>query len=580
MITSSGHNRSDLADFPGMPEEWAEKYRRAGYWIDETIQEFLLDRLRRHADRTAVVGLSAREIDAGHARTVRWTYGRLETEARSAAAMLEAEGVRAGHRVLLQLPNTVEYMAYMVGTFLLGALPVFALPKHRARDLGHFARRTDAAAHVVCQGAEGGDYLAAYRRYAAEMTAEGLEPPVLIDASGRIEASLPGVVVAPDTVKPLVTLPAPLRNRGAERLSENVAFLQLSGGTTGLSKLIPRTHADYLYSVRESTRICGLDERSVMLAVLPAAHNFTMSSPGILGVVDAGATLVLAADASPQTSFRLIESEGVTVTSLVPPLLQAWILSAERRRPNLGTLEKIQVGGAKLAPSIAARVNRVLGARLQQVFGMAEGLVNYTRDDDAEDLVIHTQGRPISPDDEIMILDDEDTPVPDGVAGHLVTRGPYTIRGYYLEEHANRLDFTDDGFYRTGDIVRRHPSGHLEVTGRAKDQINRAGEKIAVDEIENLALTAEGVADAVVVGIPDDAVGERVGLVVLPHSGHSFGPDPRAHFREFFRRRGVSEFKIPERVEVRDSLPTTNVGKISRRHLRAALAREMTAARA
>lgn len=580
MTTSSGQHRSDLADFPGMPEEWAEKYRRAGYWIDETIQDFLLDRLGRHADRVAVVGKSSRERGPGSGPTLPWTYGELEDHARSAAAVLETAGVRAGHRVLLQLPNTVEYMAYMVGTFLLGALPVFALPKHRALDLGHFARRTDAAAHVVCQGAEGGDYLAAYRSYSTSMRDDGLEPPVLIDASGRVEASGPDVVAVPETVKPLVALPTPVRNRGAERLGENVAFLQLSGGTTGVSKLIPRTHADYLYSVRASTKICGVDERTVMLAVLPAAHNFTMSSPGILGVIDAGARLVLAADPSPQTSFALIEEEGVTMTSLVPPLLQAWILSAERRRPRLGTLEKIQVGGAKLAPSVAAKVAPVLGARLQQVFGMAEGLVNYTRDGDAEDLVLHTQGRPISPDDEILILNDEDESVPDGTAGHLLTRGPYTIRGYYREERANRVDFTADGFYRTGDIVRRHPSGHLEVTGRAKDQINRAGEKIAVDEIEDLALTADGVADAVVVGIPDDAVGERVGLVVLPRPGHSFGPNPRAHFREFFRRHGVAEFKIPERVEVRDGLPTTNVGKISRRQLRAALARDLAADRA
>ncbi|WP_178945869.1 (2,3-dihydroxybenzoyl)adenylate synthase [Kocuria sp. TGY1127_2] len=579
MTSTMGPGRSPLADFPGIPEEFAQKYREAGYWIDETLQEFILARCREFSERTAVIAHSARASEASSLATVTWTYAQLEEEARRAARVLADAGAVPGDRVLLQLPNTAEYMAYMCGCFLLGVVPVFTLPKHRAMDLCQFARKTDAAAHVVCQGAEDFDYLDLYRRYAGDLRAEGLVPPVLVEVGGYTGEVDADVVVVRQSPEPLADLPAPVRNRGSERLSENVAFLQLSGGTTGISKLIPRTHADYLYSVRESDRICGVDQETVMLVALPAAHNFTMSSPGILGVLHAGGSLVFAADPSPQTSFGLIERERVTMASLVPPLLQAWIASAQRRTPDLGSLELIQVGGAKLAPSVAEKVVPILGARLQQVFGMAEGLVNYTRDSDPEEVVLTTQGRPISPEDEIVILDDDDQPVASGEAGHLLTRGPYTIRGYYLEEKANLFSFTEEGYYRTGDIVRRHPDGHLEVTGRAKDQINRAGEKIAVDEIEDIALTADGVADAVVVGIADEDVGERVGLVVMPQPGANFGSDPRSYFRTYFREQGVAEFKIPERVEIRASLPMTNVGKISRRHLRTALAKDMATTR-
>ena len=187
---------------------------------------------------------------------------------------------------------------------------------------------------------------------------------------------------------------------------------------------------------------------------------------------------------------------------------------------------------------------------------MAEGLVNYTRSTDPIEMRLRTQGYPISPDDEILIVDDQDQPVKRGESGHLLTRGPYTIRGYYLEENANRYGFTEDGFYRTGDIVRLVAGKYLEVTGRAKDQINRNGEKIAVDEIEELALTHPDVFDAVVLGIPDETVGEN----------------PRRTMHEFFTSKKLADFKIPERVQVLQELPTTNVGKISRRELRAKLA--------
>ena len=158
----------------------------------------------------------------------------------------------------------------------------------------------------------------------------------------------------------------------------------------------------------------------------------------------------------------------------------------------------------------------VLGVQVQQVFVIAVGLVYYTRAGDSPRIRLHTQGRPISDDDEILIVDDNDQPVAPGEVGHLLTRGPYTIRGYYKEENANTYSFTDEGYYRTGDLVRLVDGKYLEVVGRAKDQINRNGEKIAVDEIEELALAHPDVLDAVALGLPDETVGERVCLVLVP----------------------------------------------------------------
>lgn len=557
MLTYSSQ-RSPLESTPLIPESFAARYRDCGYWVEETIPDFLRSACLAHADRQVLVA-PAHSLagEDGKSRQVRWTYGELARYATAAARRLQAAGVGPGDRVLLQLPNTAEYLVYLLGIFWAGALPVFCLPQHRQRELAHFARRTDAAAHVFSSLAGGTDFTALYEAYAGELAGEGLLAPVAVDAAQTLEPE-----------EQMVEAPIPVvRNGSSDRPSEQVAFLQLSGGTTGLSKLIPRTHAAYLYSVRESARICGLTAATRMLVVLPAAHNFTMSSPGILGAFHCGASLVFAADPSPQTAFNLIEAEQVTFAALVPPLAQAWIASAERRAPDLSSLETVQVGGAKLLPSVAARIRPVLGAKLQQVFGMAEGLVNYTREGDPEDTVLTTQGTPISPDDEIRVVDDQDRAVPAGESGHLLTRGPYTIRGYYREERANRDGFTEDGFYRTGDIVRVHPGGHIEVTGRAKDQINRNGEKIAVDEIEDLALTHPGVHDAVALGIPDETVGERVALVLVPTPGTSFA-HARRELHDYFTAAGLAPYKIPERVEVYPQLPVTNIGKISRRELR------------
>ena len=352
----------------------------------------------------------------------------------------------------------------------------------------------------------------------------------------------------------------------------SIAFLQLSGGTTGLPKLIPRTHDDYLYSVRASAEICGLTPDTVYLAALPAAHNFTMSSPGLLGVVHAGGTSVLAPSPDADTCFGLIEREGVTMTAVVPPLAAAWVQAAAST--VAGPLQPAGAAGRRgqVRRGARAQIGPVLGARLQQVFGMAEGLVNYTRADDPDDVVVDTQGRPISPDDEVRVVvrRPEERDVAPGEVGALLTRGPYTIRGYYRAEEHNATAFTADGFYRTGDLVRLDPGGNIIVAGRVKEQINRGGEKIAAEEVENHLLAHPDVVDAAIVGVPDDFLGERTRAYVIPVPDRE--PPRPAALRRFVRDRGVAAYKVPDTVEVVDAFPATGVGKTSRRALRAALA--------
>ncbi|WP_368644581.1 AMP-binding protein [Castellaniella ginsengisoli] len=530
------------------PDRFAARYRAAGYWRNETFGAWLRERATAHPDRLAVVG-------GEH----RWTYAELDRRASALASGFLAAGLQPGDRVLVHLPNIPDFIAVVMGLFRAGLIPVYALPAHRITEIEHFAQGSGARAYVAAASHAGFDYTGLARELQARQPrvahiwiAAAAAAPAPTDPFPRLET-----LYAMDGS----ALPASI-SQGAD-----VAFLQISGGSTGLSKLIPRTHDDYIYTLRESARICGLGPDSVFLGVLPIAHNFPMSSPGFLGALYAGGRVVLCPSPDPESAFALIEREGVTVTSLVPPLLLQWLDRAPASAHDLRSLRAIQVGGAKLSAEIARRVRPTLGATLQQVFGMAEGLVNYTRLDDPDELIIHTQGRPISPDDEILILDDEGRPVEPGQAGHLLTRGPYTIRAYHDNPSANARAFTEDGYYRTGDVVRMTPEGYLEVQGRAGDHINRAGEKISAEEIEDHLLSHPQVFDAAVVSVPDEFLGERSCAFIIPKGGR---PRP-ADLKRWIRARGIADFKVPDQIVFVEAFASTAALKISRKALRAQL---------
>ncbi|MGW6732415.1 (2,3-dihydroxybenzoyl)adenylate synthase [Streptomyces sp. NPDC055013] len=533
-------------DAPTWPAEFAERYRAAGHWRGETFGGMLRERAADHPDRIALVD------PAPERRT--WTYRQLDEAADRLAAGFAARGIGRGDRVVVQLPNIGEFAEVVFALFRVGALPVYALPAHRETEISHFCSFSEAVAYVIPDLLAGFDH----RTLATvvQQQTPGLKHVFVVGEPGEHTA------LSDVPCDPSVPFAGPEPHE--------LAFLQLSGGTTGVSKLIPRTHDDYVYSLRGSNEICGVDEDTRFLVVLPAAHNFPMSSPGWLGTLYAGGTVVLCPRPDPATAFPLIERERITMTGLVPPLALVWTTSAAQAGEGLSSLELILVGGAKYSEQAARRLEPALGCRLMQVFGMAEGLVNYTRLDDDEETVVTTQGLPISPDDEIRIVDDVDQEVPEGEFGHLLTRGPYTIRGYWRADEHNRTAFTEDGFYRTGDIVRRVPTGHLVVEGRAKDQINRGGEKVAPEEVENVILAHPSVHDVSLVAVPDEFLGERTLAYVILRADAE--PLKASQIRTFVRERGIAAYKVPDLVQFVDAFPQTGVGKVSKKGLRSAAA--------
>lgn len=536
------------------PPAVAQDYRAKGYWAGSTLSALLREVADRTPDASALV-------DA--ADGTRLTHRELTDRADAAAARLLDLGLCRGDRIVVQLGNGWEFVVLTLACLRTGIVPVMALPAHRRSELAHLARHAEATAIAVPDRMRDFDHQA---------LAHELADDVREVTGGPWRVLVAGTGVAPGSVDlRALCAPGPATDTAGPD-SGDVAVFLLSGGTTGLPKLIARTHDDYAYNARRSAEMAGIDAASVYLVSLPAGHNFPLACPGILGVLLAGGTVVTLPSPEPARAFATIAAEGVTHTAVVPAVAGRWLdHAAEHGRPE--PLRVLQVGGARLADELARRVAPVLGAALQQVFGMAEGLLNYTRLDDPDDVVYTTQGRPMCPADEVRLVDELDQDVPDGEPGSLLTRGPYTPRGYYKAAEQNARAFTDDGWYRSGDICRQTPEGNLVVEGRDKDMINRGGEKISAEEVENLVYQLPSVAQVAAVAMPDRELGERVCLYVVPRPGSTVTLD---EVREAMERIGVARFKWPEHLVLVDELAATKVGKIDKKALRADIAERLS----
>ncbi len=541
-------------EFTRWPQERADLYRRKGYWIDQPLTRILQNQSLIRPDAPAIL-CGERCI----------SYAMLDQLSGNLASRLRLAGISQSDTALVQLPNIAEFYIVFFALLKAGIVPVNAIYSHRKLELTAYARQIKPKLIIGTKQHE----LFKDNRFLEELDAEGLHPQLTLlvgdDSDAHKTNHLSNWLQEPDggIITPTLA-PTP---------ADEVAFFQLSGGSTGTPKLIPRTHNDYDYSIRASAGICELTPQTRFLCALPAAHNYALSSPGALGVFHAGGCVILTQNPEPLGCFTLIERHRIDMVALVPPAVALWLQAAPEHQEKLHSLRLIQVGGASFAEVLARKVPEILHCRLQQVFGMAEGLVNYTRAGDDDELVFTTQGRPISPDDEIRITDEDGNVLSDGEAGMLATRGPYTFCGYYNSPEHNARVFDKEGFYYSGDIVERNAQGYLRVVGRVKDQINRGGEKVASEEIENLIVLHDDVTHAALVAMDDALLGEKSCAFVVSRNPQLKAPALRRHLAAL----GIAEYKLPDRIQFIEHMPLTPVGKIDKKHLRSLLAQSASA---
>lgn len=517
--------------------EKLEQYDGLEYWEYFNLGQQLKRWADKYSDNIALV--------EGEKRL---TYKELEDKSEKMAFGFLNMGVKKNDKVVVQLPNSINFVVACFALFKIGALPILALPAHRERELNGIFDLTKPVAYIIPEKFLGFNY----KNMAKEIISS--HPSVkylIVDGECTDEVCLDNI------------------NGESVRFEEpsykDIAVLLLSGGTTGIPKLIPRTHIHYVYNAKCCAKRCKLNEDSTYLAVLPVEHNFPLACPGILGVLASGGKVVMCKTTSPDEAFPLIEKEKVTITALVPSLVSLWLEALEwDDSSDISSLEVLQVGGSVLEQSLARSIEPIMHCKLQQVFGIAEGLICCTSLDDSEEVIVTTQGKPISASDEVRIVNEEGEDVALGEYGELIVRGPYTISGYYNLPDINKKAFNKEGFYLSGDKARFTEDGNIQLEGRIKEQINRAGEKIMPSEIEGHLCSYIDIKEAAVVGVKDEELGEKICAYLITENQSLTLKDVNRYLHDI----GVAHYKRPDEIKIIDFFPLTSVGKVNKKRLK------------
>src|SRR5712692_78285 len=519
------------------PPDFARRYRDKGYWQDKSLAQEFTAAFDRFREKIFFIDQD-RE----------YTYGDVDRLTDNLALNLLELGLRPLDRVVPTLPNCAEFVLLYFALQKIGAIPIAALVTHRYAEINQFVKLSGASTCVYPE--RQGDF--------------EFGPMIL-----RVQQENPSLQFC---------IPLPDLCQLIERKAKSTDLLktiridptdpcvfQLSGGTTGIPKLIPRTHNDYAYNSKTAAPVCGVTPDSVLLLALPIAHNLPLACPGLQGYFFQGGKVVLCASTRPEEMLSLVEKHRVTHIKVVPALLIRLINDPSVAKFDLSSLKIIQSGGQRMQPEVRLKTQQLIpGCFVQENFGMSEGMLFFVRLDDPREVKLETCGRPISPDDEVRLVDDEGREVGPGEVGELICRGPYTLRGYYGVPEYNARAFTRDGFYRSGDLMRLHPSGNYVVEGRKKDLINRGGEKISAEEIENLILGHPAVQNIACVPMPDPHLGEKMCACVIPKKGRSLS---LKELVEFLKDREIARFKLPERLEILSDFPVSTFGKVSKKAL-------------
>ncbi len=538
-------------------DEMIEEFRGKGYWTEETFYDFWAKNAKERPDREALADSSYR---------ITWREAK-ELIDRIAYRWAEM-GLEKDDRIIIQAPNEVYAFLTRIAAERAGliSLTVYAYMRHR--ELSYMIETTQASA-VVCP------YI--YRKFNyLEMFQELRELSPKFRYIFLLTEEVPSG--APENTYSLIQLAQePVPEEKLQALDErrfdpfrDVAMLTSTTGTTGLPKLVEWNIAPRLCTAKARVDIWNLTEEDTTVAIAP----FAGGAGGTLTYFAAplaGARTVLLEEFTPEGALELIQRERGTCIGVVPTHLVR-MLEQEVEKYDLSSLRFIRSAGGYLAPDVAEEAERRLGGVITSDLGTQDvGSISGCRVDDPADLRRRTVGRPL-PGNEIRLLDDEGKEVPEGEPGQLWFRGPHSPAGYYRDPEKTATVFDPQGWATTGDIVK-WDRGCLWIMGRAKDMIIRGGQNIYPAEIEGLLQEHPKIKNVAIVGYPDKEMGERACAYVVLRPGETITLE---EITEFLLEKKLAKFKLPERLEVVDALPTVgDSGKIDKKVLRAELEKKM-----
>jgi len=521
-----------------------DKYEQEGFLGKKTIPEEFYESVKQWGDKTALIE-----------KDISITYLELNQYTDILAQYFEEKGLSKEDKVLLQLPNRILYAAVLLGLMKVGVIPVLLLPSHREKEVVSIADIVKPKAYIGTSEYMGVDYIDMVSRIN-----DVNFKMIFADFLDEKLNGMPGYYLLPertDSEGVVITINNKVRYR-------DTALFLLSGGTTDTPKIIPRIHEAYAYNAKAAAARCEVNSESVYLAVLSTSHDLPLASPGMLGTLLSGGTVVFCENSSFDEAFSAIEEYRVTLTAIVPAIAQIWVEVLEWYQADFPYLKQIIIGAAKLDRHIGELLIRHLRVKIQQGYGLGEGITCFTKLSDIDDVCLQTQGIPVSEGDHIKIVDTQGNRLSSYEDGELLEKGPYTFMGYYNNPELNLVGFDEEGYFRTGDKAHLDDNGNVIITGRVKEQINRAGENVIPMEIEALLREHQDIQDAAVFGMPDEKLGERTTAVVISVNEKL----DLNNIIRFFNDKGAARYKVPDDLYLVTSFPYTNVGKVDKKVLK------------
>jgi acyl-CoA synthetase (AMP-forming)/AMP-acid ligase II len=514
----------------------------------------------------------------------RWmTYGELDDLSKALGAWLQAQGLEPAARVAIMLPNIPQFPVTMAAVLRAGYTCVNVNPLYTARELEHQLNDSGATAIVILENfahtleevvertavkriviASMGDLLGLWFgrwitfavRHLAKMV-----PPYRLPLSGGRTVTAFARAVAQGGAMPLKPTPQTL---------DSLAFLQYTGGTTGLSKGAELTHRNIVAAILQAeawftpalARI-GNTGKTNSIAALPLYHIFALTL--CLLAIRWGSHLTLVPNPRDFGKFvEVLKKRPFHLFPAVNTLFNALLQHPQFRSVDFSQLCLSQAGGMAASEGTARHWQQVTGCPMVEGWGMSETCAIGTNNVVTSKEFTGTIGLPL-PGVDIAIKDDEGNSLPIGEAGEICIKGPNVMRGYYKQPAETEKAFTSDAFMRTGDIGTMDKRGYIKIIDRKKDMINVSGFNVFPNELENVVSTCPGVVECAAVGVSDEKQGEAIKIFVVKN-------DPTLSEEDvgMFCRQNLTGYKVPKYIEFRDELPKSNVGKILRRELRTA----------
>lgn len=460
------------------------------------------------------------------------------------AAYLLEKGIKKGDVIMVQLTNSIAFFVSCFAMFRIGVIPLLVYPACHEMELDTFSELTRPKGFFAFRQYKGADHT----RITDKLCEKHQDIKLRLFEDEIAEIMNGDYVLAGkrfDKPKPLDT-----------------ALLILSGGSTGVPKLIERTHSDHIFTSEVVAEKCGFDENTVYMVAMPVEHNF--NAVGCIGALSRGGSVTMSNSGAAGDILEIIAKNNVTATALVPSMAASLSAIVEQRgnADDISSLSLIQIGGAMCTQEVIRKVNDVLKCTAQQIYGMGEGIVFSTSYDDDMELILACQGSDICQYDDIRIVDTDLNDVTPGEYGELIGRGPCIITEYFKGGDINKIKFTPDGYLRTGDRARFVFGDRIQIAGRINDVINRGGEKIDPSEIEGYIQECDGIRDAAVIGVPDELIGQKICAAIIGDNNITL-----QDIKTKLRSKGIAGYKLPDMLLKVDKWPLTSVKKVDRKAL-------------